>query len=90
MAEMSRNATLADIQQLEKRWMTRFEKMDDRLDKIDERFSNMEARMLNARATSRWHDIFPVGVFDPLAEAGSRFRMPSQDYYYCISLISKF
>jgi hypothetical protein len=53
--------------------------MDGRLDKIDERFSNMEARMLNARATSGWHGIYPMGVFDPLAEAGSRFRMPSQD-----------
>ncbi|KAI9678044.1 MAG: hypothetical protein M1817_005988 [Caeruleum heppii] len=54
----------------------RFDKLDDRMDKFDERLSQIEAREYNASLRSSWQSIQPVGVFDPLADPGDRFRMP--------------
>ena len=71
----------------------RFEKMDersakmeDRADKFDEQFHELKAMVLNAHATGAWNDIQPVGLFDPLAQPGSRYIMPT----YFPNKIAKF
>jgi hypothetical protein len=46
----------------------RFQQVDDRFQQVDDRFQDLEVLMKNSRATSSWHDIFPVRVHDPLAE----------------------
>lgn len=54
----------------------RFNKVDERFNKVDERFDKLEALMMNARATSSWHDIIPLSMVDPLAEPGSPYQTP--------------
>src|SRR5947209_3849813 len=46
----------------------RFQQVDDRFQQADDRFQELEVLIRNSRATSGWHDIFPVRVQNPLAE----------------------
>ena len=68
----------------------RFDKVDERLGKVDQRFDRIEDRQdrfqesldqltamsFNSKATRSWSNIHAIGVFDPLAQPGSRYRMP--------------
>jgi hypothetical protein len=40
---------------------------------IDDRFQELEVLIKNSRATSGWHNIFPVRVHNPLAEPRNRY-----------------
>ena len=48
----------------------RFQQVDERFQQVDDRLQDLEVLMKNSRATTRWHDIFPVR--DPL----NRYRTP--------------
>lgn len=54
----------------------RFEKVDERFDRLEGRFDQMEGRFHNSMLGSAWEEIYPIGMFNPLAEPGNRFRMP--------------
>jgi len=51
--------------------------VDDRFQQVDDRFQELEVLIKNSRATSGWHDIFPVRVQNPLAEPRNRYQTPS-------------
>jgi hypothetical protein len=55
----------------------RFQQVDDRFQQVDDRFLELEVLIKNSRATSGWHDIFPVRIHNPLAEPGNRYQTPS-------------
>jgi hypothetical protein len=44
--------------------------------KLDDRFQELEVLIRNSRATSSWHDIFPVRVQNLLAEPRNRYQTP--------------
>jgi hypothetical protein len=54
----------------------RFQQVDDRFQQADDRFQELEVLIRNSRATSGWHDIFPVRVQNPLAEPRNRYQTP--------------
>jgi hypothetical protein len=54
----------------------RFQQVDDRFQQVDDRFQDLEVLIKNSRATSGWHDIFPVRVQNPLAEPRNRYQTP--------------
>jgi hypothetical protein len=54
----------------------RFQQVDDRFQQVDDRLQELEVLIKNSRATSGWHDIFPVRVQNPLAEPRNRYQTP--------------
>src|SRR5436305_3353225 len=54
----------------------RFQQVDDRFQQVDDRLQELEVLMKNSRATSGWHDIYPVRVQIPQAEPRNRYQTP--------------
>lgn len=64
------------FQQVDQKFKEQRSYMDNRFQQVNDRFQVLEAMAMNLRATSRWHDITPIGVLNPLAEPRSRYQMP--------------